>query len=356
MIAARIRKRFPAGPESSAFTLDLEFQTSAGVSVLFGPSGSGKTLTLECIAGFIRPEQGRILLDDVLLFDAAAGVHLRPQARRCGYVFQNYALFPHMTLRENLVFAAQRIPRLSRHRKVNEMLERFQLSGVAGRRPGELSGGQKQRCSIARALIGEPRLLLLDEPAQGLDAPLRAQLYESIRRVREEFQTPVLLVTHDLDECFELGEQMMILREGALIQSGPPARVLDQPANPDVARLLGIFNLLTVEIRALDPTRNTSRYRLGGVDLTGPYFPGRLLGDRVLLCVRPGQLHAVPRDGKPGPNQLPAQVERVTDRPGGVRLDFGNGLLVDLPRSQFEPYRRTREWLVEFPAREVRVL
>jgi molybdate transport system ATP-binding protein len=141
MIAARIRKRFPPGPESSAFTLDVDFRTSAGVSVLFGPSGSGKTLTLECIAGFVRPDEGRILLEDVILFDAAAQVHLRPQARRCGYVFQNYALFPHMTLRENLIFAAQRIPRLNRHRKVNEMIERFQLADVAGRRPGELSGG-----------------------------------------------------------------------------------------------------------------------------------------------------------------------------------------------------------------------
>jgi molybdate transport system ATP-binding protein len=356
MIAARIKKRFPAGPESSAFILDLDFHTSAGVSVLFGPSGSGKTLTLECIAGFIRPDEGRILLDDVILFDGVANVHLRPQSRRCGYVFQNYALFPHMTLRQNLIFAAQRIPRLNRHRKVNEMLDRFQLADVAGRRPGELSGGQKQRCSIARALIVEPRLLLLDEPAQGLDAPLRAQLYESIRRVREEFQTPVLLVTHDLEECFELGEEMMILREGTLVQTGPPARVLEQPANPDVARLLGIFNLLSVEIRALDPARNTSRYRLNGFELTGPYFPGRLLGDRVLLCLRPDQLNAVPRDGKPGPNQIPAEVERITDRPNAVRLDFGAGLVVDLPRNRFEPHRRAKEWLVEFPTQGVRVL
>ena len=189
MIGARLRKTFPARPDSGPFSLDLEFQTTAGVTVLFGPSGSGKTLTLDLIAGFVRPDDGRILLDDQILFDGPAGVSLPPQARDCGYVFQNYALFPHMTLRENLEFAAERRPRLERHRRVNEMLERFRLNDAAGRRPHEVSGGQRQRCSIARALIGAPKLLLFDEPAQGLDAPLRGEFYEVLRQrgVRFEF-------------------------------------------------------------------------------------------------------------------------------------------------------------------------
>src|ERR1700686_4729163 len=134
MISARIRRNFPPRTDSSGFSLDLEFQAAAGVTVLFGPSGSGKTLTLDSIAGFVRPDEGRILLDDVILFSAAAGVRPAPQARQCGYVFQNYALFPHMTLRENLEFAAERTPRLGRHRKVTEMLEKFHHSEVAGRR------------------------------------------------------------------------------------------------------------------------------------------------------------------------------------------------------------------------------
>src|SRR5271166_6641101 len=135
MMSARIRKKFPPRTDSSGFSLELEFIAAGGVTVLFGPSGSGKTLILDSIAGFVRPDEGRILLDDAILFDGAAGVHLPPQARNCGYVFQNYALFPHMTLRENLEFAAERRPRLGRHRKVTEMLEKFQLTDVAGRHP-----------------------------------------------------------------------------------------------------------------------------------------------------------------------------------------------------------------------------
>src|ERR1700733_5051973 len=230
MIQARIRKTFPARNDSSGFSLDVEFSAGAGVTVLFGPSGGGKTMVLDSIAGFVRPDEGRILLDDAILFDGAAGVHLPPQARNCGYVFQNYALFPHMTLRQNLEFAAERRPRLERHRRVNEMIERFRLAETAGQRPHELSGGQRQRCSIARALIGAPKLLLLDEPGQGLDAPLRQEFYAVLRQVRADFKTPVLLVTHDLDECFELAEEMIVVREGRIVQTGKPSQILDSRA------------------------------------------------------------------------------------------------------------------------------
>ncbi len=356
MIQARIRKQFAAGPESAAFSLDIEFRAAAGITVLFGPSGAGKTLTLDSIAGFVRPDEGRILLDDVILFDGAAGVHLAPQARHCGYVFQNYALFPHMTLRKNLEFAVERVPRLERHRKVTEMLEKFHLVEVAGRRPYELSGGQKQRCSIARALIGSPRLLLLDEPARGLDAPLRAELYAVLRQVRQDFEIPVLLVTHDLDECFELGGEMIVLREGRMVQSGPPRKVFEQPANVDVARLLGLYNLLPVEIRGLDPGRNVSRLRYQDFELTGPYFPGRLIGDRVWLCIRPDLLSVAPRDGRLGMNQMPASLLRTVEKPERVRLEFADDIVVELPRPAFEKYRNVKEWVIEFPQTSLRIL
>ncbi len=350
MIQARIRKTFPQ------FSLDLEFQASAGVTVLFGPSGAGKTLLLDSIAGFIRPDEGRILVENDILYDGASGVHLTPQARNCGYVFQKYALFPHMTLRENLEFAAERRPRLERHRRVNEMIEKFRLADSAARRPHEVSGGQRQRCSIARALIGAPRLLLLDEPSQGLDAPLRVELYQILRQVREEFKTPMLLVSHDLTECFELGDQMIVLREGRIVQCGPPRGILDQPANLDVARLLGMFNLIPAEIRLLDPGRNASRLLIAGHEIDGPYFPGHLKGDRVTICIRPDQLTARERFGRTAANQIPLTLERAVEQPEGVRLEFSGGIAVALPHAEFDRLSETRDWAVEFPSAGLRIL
>jgi molybdate transport system ATP-binding protein len=356
MIEARIRKQFPAGRESAAFTLDLEFRAEAGVTVLFGPSGAGKTLTLDSIAGFVRPDEGRIILDDHILFDGAARVNLVPQERQCGYVFQNYALFPHMTLRQNLEFAAERQPRLGRHRRVAEMLEKFHLTQVAGRRSHELSGGQKQRCSIARALMGSPKILLLDEPGRGLDAPLRAEFYAVLRQVREEFTLPVLLVTHDLEECFELGDQMLVVREGGIVQSGPPAEILERPSNVEVARLLGRYNLLAGEIRALDPGRNLSRIRCGDHEIAGPYLPGHLIGDRIWLCLRPAELQASPRNGRLAANQIPASLQRVVELPRVTRLEFDQDLVVELPYRPHGPDLSEREWTIDIPASAIRVI
>jgi molybdate transport system ATP-binding protein len=356
VIQARIRKNFPPRTDSSGFSLDLEFQAADGVTVLFGPSGAGKTLILDSIAGFVRPDEGRILLDDAILFDGATGLHLPAQARNCGYVFQNYALFPHMSLRENLEFGAERRPRLERHRRVKEMLDRFRLVDAAGRRPHELSGGQRQRCSIARALIGGPKLLLLDEPTQGLDALLRQEFYAVLRQVRADFKTPVLMVTHDLDECFELADEMIVVRDGRIVQNGKPGQILDSPASLNVARLLGAFNLLAAEIRTLDPGRKTSRVQIGEFEVDGPYFPGRLKGDRVTICVRPEQLAAQARNGRAGPNQIPAVLTRVIEKPQGVRLEFAGGIAVDISRADYERQRDNREWLIEFPADSLRAL
>jgi len=355
VLETRVRKQFPAGAESAAFTLDLDITTGPGVTALFGPSGSGKTLTLDCIAGFVTPDSGRILLDDELLFDGERRVCVSPRQRHCGYVFQNYALFPHMTLRRNLAFALQDTPRLERHRRVNEMLERFSLTDVSGRRPREVSGGQQQRCSIARAIIAQRRLLLLDEPARGLDALLRDDLYTTIRQVNEDLGVPVLLVSHDLEECFALAGELIVLAEGRVVQTGSPKDVVNRPASADVARMLGIYNLLAMEVRALDPGRNTSRLRYTDWDLAGPYLPGKLIGDRVTVCIRPEQLTAVPRETRPGPNQVPLSLVRALESSAGVRLYFPGDLVVQT-RAAIEDARGVKEWLVEFPSSELRAL
>ena len=356
MIRARLKKSYPAGADSRAFSLDVQFEAGPGISVLFGPSGSGKTLTLDCIAGFVRPDEGRILVEDEILFDGGTRVYLPPQQRRCGYVLQNYALFPHMSLRDNLDFALGSARSLDRHRRIREMLERFQLGEVAGRYPHELSGGQKQRGSIARALLANPRLLLLDEPAQGLDAVLRQELYSILRQVQRDFPMPSLLVTHDLDEALELGAAMHVFREGRIVQSNSPQMIVDAPASAEIARLLGVYNLLPAEILALDPGRRTSRLRIGEWEVGGPYYPGHLIGDRVTLCVHPARVRVAARNGTPRTNEMAMELEHAAEGGEFARLRFAGGFRAEIPRPEWEEIRRAEAFAVELPASALRLL
>lgn len=350
MIRARIRKLFAPGADSTGFQLDIEFEAAPGVTTLYGPSGAGKTLTLDSIAGFVTPDSGRILLDDRILFDAESGVHLKPQQRSCGYVFQNYALFPHMTLRENLAFAAHALPRLERHRRIAEQLDRFKLTEFAGRYPHELSGGQKQRGSIARALITNPRLVLLDEPGRGLDPDLRTDLHTLIRELRDTLRIPILLVTHDLEECCVLADCVLLIDAGRIIRCGSPADLLRNPGTPAVAQLLGGFSILEAQVIALDPARQTSRVRLFGEDFAGPHLRGCFKGDRVILCTRPEELAL---RTEPGENRVRAELRSAVERPHSIRADFTNGLSVDVPRATWHALRNSDAragWWVEIPA------
>jgi len=337
--------------------VDVEFQAASGITALFGPAGAGKTLLLDAIAGFVTPASGRIILDDEILFDAASGVNLPPRRRHCGYVARDWALFPHLSLHDNLLFPLAGLPRLERHRRVKETVERFALGDAAPRRPAEASTPERLRATVARALIAEPKLLLVDEPAAGLDMALRAEWHSALRLVRDETDLPVLLATRDLDTCFELAGSMILLGAGRVVQTGPPREVLDRPASVEAARLLGIRNLFQAEIVALDPGRNTSRLRLEDFELTGTYFPGRLRGDRVWLCVEPGRLRAAPHNGtKPQPNQVPARLERASEMPRAVRLEFAGGIVAEIPRHAHEDQKDNKEWLVEFPPDALRVL
>jgi ABC-type sulfate/molybdate transport systems ATPase subunit len=341
----------------AAHGMDVEFQASSGITALFGAAGAGKTVILDAIAGFITPASGRIILDDEILFDAASGVNLPPRRRHCGYIARNWALFPHMSLHDNLLFPLADLAQRERHRRVKEMLERFALLEGAQRHPRDVSPAERLRATVARALIGEPKLLLVDEPAAGLDISLRAEWHKILRLVRDETSLPVLLAVREPETCFDLAGNMLLLDAGRILQSGPPRKVFDQPLGVEAARLLGIRNLFPAEIVALDPGRNTSRLRLENFELNGPYLPGRLRGDRVWLCVEPGQLHATPHDGsKPSANQVASRLERASEMPRAVRLEFAGGIVAEIARREFEPNRDNKEWLVEFPPHALRVL
>ena len=358
IIDARLLKRFPAAPDSEAFELNVHLRTGAGVTVLLGPSGAGKTLTLNCIGGFSRPDEGRILVNDQLFFDGAAGVHLPPQRRRCGYIFQDHALFPHMTVRENLQFAATAAPseanrRLNRHRRINDLLEMFELTELAARKPAQLSGGQKQRAALARILVSEPRLLLLDEPTRGLDARLRQAFYEVLQKTRARLEVPVILVTHDLEECFELADSVCLMERGRFQQCGDRDTVLTRPATVEVARSLGIHTIVAATITALDPSRNTSRLRILEDDIEGPYLPGHLRGDQGFLCVRESEIKVHLLEGHLAQNQITARVVKTSSSSRGVRIAFENDLYATVTEAEWEQFRAEDRLRLEIPAAAV---
>jgi len=233
------------------FRLAVDFQVPLGLIVLFGPSGAGKSLTLRSIAGLLHPKQGYIAVDGHVLFESLAGIDLPPQERRVGYVPQHYALFPHLTVAENVLFALPKRSRWTRWRKiqasqqarVTELLAALELEGLERRYPSTLSGGQQQRVALARALAAEPRLLLLDEPFNALDAAVRERLRDKLRQFQQHFAIPIVLVTHDHAEVQQLADTVVVLQQGCVVQMGCVQEIFFSPRTPDVAQLVGQQNV-----------------------------------------------------------------------------------------------------------------
>lgn len=311
---ARIRK------QAGSFSLDVAIQADSASLVLWGASGAGKTMTLNCLAGFARPDSGRILAGDDLFFDAATRVHVPPQKRRCGYIFQDHALFPHMTVMENLTFAAG-VSRQRSKAAIKQLVEAFELGEMVTRKPAQLSGGQQQRAALARAMVAQPRMLLLDEPTQGLDSRLKQSFFEILRQTRQRTDALIVLVTHDLDECFEMGDYVCLLSSGKIIQAGAREAVFAKPANIEVARSLGIYNVVAAEIEALDPGRNLSRLRMLGTTWNGPYFPGHLLGDKGFAVLKETSARIMRGSGG-----STLQVAAMVPYSRGVRVAMEGGL------------------------------
>ena len=254
-LEVRLVKRLPG------FTLDVEWTAGEGVAALFGPSGAGKTLTLQCVAGLLKPDAGRIVVAGRVLFDAETGVDLPPQRRQVGYVFQSYALFPHLSVADNIGFGLRDRPRAEARARTAEVIARMGLEGLADRRPHELSGGQRQRVALGRALAPDPALLLLDEPLSALDATLRQSLRDDLRRVLAEWRTAAVLVTHDFTEAYRLGDRIVVYEAGRVIQSAPRAELLWQPASERVAGIVGIRNVLHGTVLKATPERIQFKWR-----------------------------------------------------------------------------------------------
>jgi len=233
---------------AGSFSLDVTWTAGDGVSVLFGPSGSGKTLTLQCLAGLVRPAGGRVVLDGRVLFDGAAGIDLPSRGRRVGYVFQGCALFPHLDVEANIGFGLRNRPAAERTRRTGEVIERLGLRGLEARDPRRLSGGERQRVALGRALAIEPALLLLDEPLSALDLPARRALRDELRSVLSSWGVPAVLVTHEFSEAYQLGDRLIVYDGGRVQQSGSRGELLWRPASESVARILGLRNILRGEV------------------------------------------------------------------------------------------------------------
>jgi molybdate transport system ATP-binding protein len=358
------------------FTLDVEWSGGDGVVALFGPSGAGKSLTLHCLAGLIRPDRGRIVVDGRVFFDAAAGIELPPQARRVGYVFQSYALFPHLTVAENVGFGLRDRPRQQRLERTGVVLERLGLSGLGGRRPSELSGGQRQRVALGRALAIDPALLLLDEPLSALDAPTRAGLRDELRAVLLDWGIPAVLVTHDFTEAYRLGDRIVVYDAGRVIQSALRSELLWQPASEAVARIMGIRNILHGTVVKATPDRIQLRWR--GLLLEAVNSPTRAYlpppDAPIAFFIRPEYVRLIRKDrGSPDPqhhmNLMSGRIVEETDfgTTWALRLQLDTpgspaqgayDLEVEVPRLVYEilEIARDRRWQLSIHRGSIQVL
>jgi molybdate transport system ATP-binding protein len=298
------------------FHLRPRFDAEDELVVLLGPSGSGKSLTLRAIAGLLRPDGGRIELPSGPVFDSRTRLDVPPQARSVGYVVQDLALFPHLSVKENIAFGLQGWPKQAQRERVRELVELLGLQGLEGRLPRETSGGQQQRVALGRALAARPRVLLLDEPFNALDAPIRNALRREVTRLRRQLGLLALFVTHDLQEAYALADRIAVYDDGAVLQCGPRAEVFRDPASVRVAQLLEARNIFVGHV-----VSKTEAY----TEIETPWFKARARPESKLAPQAPAAVSVRPehvillRPDRPHTNQLDTtlDVELVDEVPTG---------------------------------------
>jgi molybdate transport system ATP-binding protein len=304
------------------FCLRVDLQVQEGIHVLFGRSGVGKTQTLECLVGLNRPDSGSIRLGDRFLFKALPGepiVDVPPRARRIGYVFQDGALFPHKTLLENVMYAIRNHGKAAAHETATASLEEIGLKHLVDSYPSQVSGGQKRRAAIARALVSQPDLLLLDEPFVHLDRVVRSKLMDDLQRSVEEHRLPAILVTHDIDVAAALANTISVLEEGEIIQSGSKNEVLLKPVTGGLARLLGDVNILVGKVTG--ESSGVWSVVCGEVTWQIPYVGTLEIGQTVEAVIRIGSVKIIKPDIEV-PEELSLNMQTVIVETINRRPDF----------------------------------
>jgi molybdate transport system ATP-binding protein len=334
--------------QSGPIPLAAEILCAPGeVLALVGPSGSGKSTLLRCIAGLYTPREGRVACSGETWLDTGGGIRLSPARRRIGMVFQNYALFPHLSALENVQEAMASPATPQARARALELLDKVHLEGLSARRPRELSGGQQQRVALARALARDPQALLLDEPFSAVDRATRERLYGELAELRRELRMPVVLVTHDLDEAVILADRLTLLSRGRSIQSGAPLEVMQRPATLEAAHLAGIENLFSAQVLAHCLDGGFTLLAWNGDQVRARLQPAFPVGTRVAWAIHTAGVLLMPRN-RPPRGRLDHPLEgRVTGMLGLVDrvrvqvLVFGQAeqaLTMSIPRHLVDRY------------------
>jgi len=302
--------------QGHSFLLDVEFQVPPGFTILFGASGAGKTTLLDCVAGLSKPDSGYISIGERVLFDSSRPVDVGVAKRRCGYVFQNLALFPHMTVEENVHYGLTHVPYPERKERANGVLAVLRVSHLAKRNVRDISGGESQRIALARTLVTDPEVLLLDEPLAALDAPTKSLIIDDLRHWNQAHQIPILYVTHSREEVFALGERVLVLDNGKIVAQGTPHEVMTAPMHETVAQLIGFENIFDAVVDAVHPQRGTMTCRIAGT--TGPLVLETPLvrggvGSTLRVGIRAGDilLATAPPTGLSARNILPGRIKAL---------------------------------------------
>lgn len=332
MLSVQIRKQFPANG-ATPFILDVHATFAPGFTVLFGPSGAGKSTLLDCIAGLLQPDSGEMRLGKDVLFDSARRISLSPQRRQLAYVFQSLALFPHLSVEQNILYGLTKLAVAEQRRRLETIAAAFHIGNLLQRRPAELSGGEKQRVAVARALVTRPRILLLDEPLTGLDASLRRAILEDLRAWNAANGIPILYVTHNREEVDAIGEQVLTLANGRVQESGAPRAVLDAPRSVELAQAAGFENVLrgkVVEHRAADGVMRASLEN-AACEIEIPLGEA-VPGDEVRVAIRAGDILLATEAPHflSARNVLPGTIESIETRGTlvAVRVQAGANFLV----------------------------
>jgi molybdate transport system ATP-binding protein len=323
------------------FLLDAAFESGGGLTALFGRSGSGKTSLVNAVAGLIRPQRGHIVVDGEVLTDTASGAFVPARRRHVGYVFQEGRLFPHLTVRQNLLYGYWFASRRGRPGEVEHVINLLGLGELLGRRPANLSGGEKQRVAIGRALLAQPRLLVMDEPLASLDEARKTEILPYIERLRDEFAIPIVYVSHAIAEVTRLATTMVVMSEGRVAAVGPPAAIMGRI---DLFPLTGRAEagaILSTRVAEHDIRFGLTTLRAAAGELRVPYIDMRLGTQlRVRIRARDVMIALEPPRGLSALNILPGRVAEIGPADGPIveiRLDCaGEALIARLTRRSVE--------------------